>query len=49
MVNVKLKSSWREKISEKIISTLTLCCQDVVYRQSAQVFIEIKSASFPKV
>lgn len=49
MVNVKLKSSWREKLSEKKISTLTLCCQDVVYRQSGQVFIEIKSTSFPKV
>ena len=49
MVNVKLKSSCREKLSKKKISTLTLCCQDVVYRQSGQVFIEIKSTSFPKV
>ena len=41
--------SWREKLSEKKISKLTLCCQDVVYRQSGQVFIEIKSTSFSKV
>ena len=51
MVNVKLKSLAGVKniLSEKKISKLTLCCQDVVYRQSGQVFIEIKSTSFPKV
>ena len=44
---IEIKLTW--KIKWKKISTLTLCCQDVVYRQSGQVFIEIKSTSFPKV